>query len=205
VNAKRRRNAAPAGNIEIAPALSFSSYNSTTTPSKTRSLAEGEPAVLFSTLLLFAQKKGPPPEAAAATAGVVIALYCLCIGTLLIFSIGFAIFNLMTLYKALSAVSQHNRDMEPGMIFLLFIPGFSVVWIFFVVLRIASSFQKEFEDRGIRSDGGDYGQTLGIWGVISRLVCFPVGIIVYIVWLFKIRGYTAQLTSKGRGSRDDDE
>jgi hypothetical protein len=160
--------------------------------------------VLFSSFLLFAQQKGPPPEAAGAAVAIVV-LYCVCIATSLIVSISFTIFNLMTLYKALSAVSQHNRDMEPGMIFLLFIPGFSIVWIFFVVLRTCTSLQNEFEDRGIRSDGGDYGQTLGLWAVISRFLCFPVGFIVYIVWLFKIRGYTAQLTGRRRGSRDYDD
>jgi hypothetical protein len=159
--------------------------------------------VLFSTLILFAQKKANPEAEAAA--GIFIALYCLCIAFSVIFGIAMTIFTLMTLWKALWAVLQHNRDMEPGMIFLLFIPGFSAIWIFFIVLRVASSFQKEFEDRGIKSDGGDFGQTFGIWALVAQILCFPVGIVMYIMWLFKIRGYTAQLTGGRRKSVDVDD
>jgi hypothetical protein len=159
--------------------------------------------VLFSTLMLFAQQKGPQGGDAAAGMAVMI-FSCICYALIFAFAIGFMIFHLMTCYKALSAVSPGNRDMEPAMIFLVFIPLFGAIWNFFIVLRLASSLRKEFEDRGIPSDGGDYGQTIGLWGLILNLIgCAPVGIIMFIMWLFKIRGYTAQLTEGRRGSVDD--
>ena len=98
--------------------------------------------------------------------------------------------------------------MEPGQVFLALIPLFGWVWNFFILLRIASSLRNEFEDRDLRSDGGDYGQTLGLWGLIVTYIgCGFIGIIIYIMWLFKIRGYTAQLVEGGgrRRSRDEDE
>jgi len=159
--------------------------------------------VLFATLLLFAQQKGPRGEEAAAGM-MMLVVSCICYALIFALAIGFMIFHLMTCYKALSAVSPHNRDMEPAMIFLLFIPIFGVIWNFFIVLRLASSLRKEFEERNIPSDGGDYGQTMGLWGLILNLIgCAPVGVIMFIMWLFKIRGYTAQLAGRGRGSDDD--
>jgi hypothetical protein len=96
--------------------------------------------------------------------------------------------------------------MEPGMVFLSLIPLFGAIWNFFIVLRIASSLKKEFDDRGLRSDGGDYGQTIGLWGLILNIIgCAPVGLIMIIMWLFKIRGYTAQLAGGGAPRNRDDE
>jgi len=156
-------------------------------------------------MILFAQQKGAKGEAEATAALIVGSTVC-CSIVLSIFTTGLLIYYLVVAYKALNAVSPENRDMEPGMVFLYFIPLFGpLVWNFFIVFRIASSLQKEFDERGIRSDGGDFGQTLGLWTVILTLIsCFPVNVVLAFMWLGKIRGYTAQLTRRRSRSDDDD-
>ena len=53
------------------------------------------------------------------------------------------IFFLLTLYKTLEAISQLNRKMNPGEVWLLFIPLFNFVWLFFVVSKISDSIADE--------------------------------------------------------------
>ncbi|MDO8301736.1 MAG: hypothetical protein Q7T18_00690 [Sedimentisphaerales bacterium] len=65
---------------------------------------------------------------------------------LLVVAVGLAvtIFFILTLQKALNRCSPENRAMQPGMIWLLLIPLFNIVWIFFVVLNMAKSLGAEF-------------------------------------------------------------
>ena len=66
------------------------------------------------------------------------------IGILTIVLIVFAIllvpfiFYLLTLQKALSRCSPGCRAMNPGMVWLMLIPLFHIVWQFFVVLNMPS-------------------------------------------------------------------
>jgi hypothetical protein len=53
------------------------------------------------------------------------------------------IFYLLTLQRALEAVSAENRRMVPGQVWLSLIPLFNFVWMFIVVSRIAESFRAE--------------------------------------------------------------
>ncbi|MEZ6142643.1 MAG: hypothetical protein R3B84_18945 [Zavarzinella sp.] len=50
----------------------------------------------------------------------------------------------ITLYRTLSAVHPDNRTMAPGMVFLVLIPMFHLIWFFFIVLKMSSSLQQEF-------------------------------------------------------------
>lgn len=148
-------------------------------------------------IVLFAQGKG-----GGADGGMVFALLLGCLQ--LVFAglaIALAVYGLITVYRALNAVSPRNRDMEPGMIFLLFIPCFNLIWYILVVLRVASSLRKEFDDRGIREEG-DFGQLLGLLGLVP---C--IGFIFQVMYILKIKAYTEQLTSGGkrRGKLDDED
>jgi Domain of unknown function (DUF4328) len=69
-----------------------------------------------------------------------LALLLLLFGFLLVF-----VFFLIALQKALSAVSEENRKMPPGQVWLLLIPLFNIVWAFIVVTKLADSFSAEFE------------------------------------------------------------
>ncbi|MSQ96439.1 MAG: hypothetical protein EXR98_18055 [Gemmataceae bacterium] len=107
---------------------------------------------------------------------------------------------MFTAHIALSAVAPKNRDMEPAMVFLLLIPCFGLIWWFITVMRVASSLQKEFEDRGLEPDG-DFGMLLGLLMIIPF-----VNIIFMILWNLKISGYIAELTgAAGKSLRSDDE
>jgi len=59
------------------------------------------------------------------------------------------IFYFISLQKALEAVSPEHRMMPPGQVWLSLIPIFNFVWMFFVVNKIAQSFQLECYKLGI--------------------------------------------------------
>jgi hypothetical protein len=66
--------------------------------------------------------------------------------------------------------------MEPGLVWLLLIPVFNLVWIFFVVLKIPESYQSLFYSRG-RTDVGDAGRGLGLAYAICAVVSMGCSII----------------------------
>ena len=61
-----------------------------------------------------------------------------------------AIFYLLTLQKALNRCSPESRAMQPGMVWLLLIPLFNLVWQFFVVINIAKSLVPSFRNEAFR-------------------------------------------------------
>lgn len=158
-------------------------------------------------LILFAQK-GPPPEAAAA-AGLGVMFFFVCMGLyaiIIVAMMGLGIWYLITAFQALNACSPRNRDMEPGMVFLVFIPIFGPIWQFFVVLRVASSLHREYRSRDMRGDG-DFGKTLGLWMLILPFTCVG-GIaspILMIMYIMRVRAFTARLWSSGKSRRRDDD
>jgi hypothetical protein len=125
----------------------------------------------------------------------------------LIVSLVVTIFFILTLQKALNRCSPENRAMQPGMIWLLLIPLFNIVWIFFVVLNMAKSLGAEFLKRGIAAEP-EPGKTLGLAYaivaassiVISWIPCVGslAGIAIVVLWIMywvKIAGYSKQLES----------
>ena len=152
-------------------------------------------------LILFAQNKGLPPDAGAgllAGGGVMIGLVCFAVVINLIM-LSLAIWYLITMYKVFSACSERNRDMSPGMIFLVFvpIPLFGYIWQWFIMLRACSSLQKEYADRGMKGDG-DFGKTKGLVHLLG-VFCAPVGIIGWILYTIQMRKYLAELEGTGGG------
>ena len=153
--------------------------------------------MLFAALVLFAQKP-PPPEAAAAVAGgfLIIWLSVLCVSVVFsILALVLMIMHLITEYKALSLVKPRNRTMEPGMIFLIFIPYFGLVWQFFVVIRLAESLRNEFEDRGWNTEGETFGKGVGLTAsILNVIVCTAlIGLIFVVVHWRQIAAYVRRL------------
>ncbi len=72
--------------------------------------------------------------------------------------------------SALKRVPAEHRRMEPGQVWLLMIPCFSIIWNFFVFARVSESFQSYFNSVG-RTDMGDCGKQLGLWYSISAVGC----------------------------------
>jgi hypothetical protein len=110
-----------------------------------------------------------------------------------------SIFYILTLQKALNRCSPENRQMAPGMVWLLLIPIFNVIWNFFVVLKIAASLGAEFAKRGITSEPAP-GKNIGLaFAILSVLSWVPfVGIAAFVCWIIywvKINGFASQLTA----------
>ena len=114
-------------------------------------------------------------------------------GMLLVFLVVF-IFFFLTLSKALSRCHWRNRTMEPGQVWLNFIPLFHLVWQFITVNRVADSLRNEFYDRGWHRRDEDYGRGLGI----AACALWIVAGLPYIGLLFGIGGSSA---SSFTGSR----
>jgi hypothetical protein len=157
--------------------------------------------------------------------GLALGMICVIVGVVLAVVLVIAIFYLLTLQKALSRVSQRNRLMEPGMVWLMLIPCVNIVWQFMIAVNVPGSLRNEFRDRG-RDDGSDYGKSLAltqaILGIVSGVVSnvldtVPdlkrmglvisgvgslVGFVLFILFWVKIANYSSQLAMDDRGDID---
>ena len=102
------------------------------------------------------------------------------------------VFYCLSLQKALNRCSPECRAMNSGMVWLIFIPLFNIVWQFMVVLNMAKSLAAEFQKRGMAEDPNP-GQTLGMVMCIGNLICGPVGLICWILYWVKIAGYSNKI------------
>jgi hypothetical protein len=113
------------------------------------------------------------------------------------------IFYLLTLQKALNRCSPECRAMNPGMVWLMFIPLFNIVWHFFIVTNMAKSLSCEFQKRGIAEEPKP-GQPIGMimcilaccgiipfLGILCSLGCF----VCWIIYWVKIAGYSSRLAA----------
>ena len=104
------------------------------------------------------------------------------------------IFYILTLQKALNRCSPASRAMSPGLVWLLLIPLFSLVWRFIVVLNMAKSLGAEFQKRGIPEEPTP-GQTMGLIMCVSSLFCGPVYLVFWILYWVKIADYSRKLAA----------
>ena len=104
------------------------------------------------------------------------------------------IFYLLTLQKALTRCSPESRAMNPGMVWLMLIPFFNLVWHFIIVLNMAKSLAAEFGKRGIPEEPNP-GQTLGLVMCVSALICAPVYLVCWIIYWVKIAGYSSRIAA----------
>jgi len=120
-----------------------------------------------------------PAAAHAVMGGVIMVVALIGIAIMLIP----AIFYCLTLQKALNRVSPENRAMQPGMVWLLFIPLFNIVWNFFVVLNMAKSLGAEFKKRNIPADA-----VINWFSGIATLVC-------WIMYWVKVSAFSNKLAA----------
>lgn len=111
------------------------------------------------------------------------------------------IFYILTLQKALNKCSVGSRTMQPGTMWLLLIPVFSLIWSFFVVSGVAHSLGNEFRARNIIAEP-EPAKSLGMamcicaaCGIIPvlGLLTSLVGLVLWIMYWSKIAGYSRQL------------
>jgi hypothetical protein len=119
---------------------------------------------------------------------------------------------LLTLHRALEATSPENRRMNPGLVWLLFIPLFNLFWRFQVVTAIADSFEAEARKRGIPLPdlrptyrvGMPYavlyllGTILSYIPIISIIgsLCGLAGLVVWIIYWVKVAEYKNNLNNQ---------
>ncbi len=121
---------------------------------------------------------------------------------LLTFSFIPMIFYLLTLQNTLSAISQENRRMQPGQVWLTLIPVFGIIWQFIIVNSIADSLKAEFSKRNILNNEIRPGISIGLTycilnccGIIPFLGILTglAGFICWIIYWSKINGFKAKL------------
>ncbi len=112
------------------------------------------------------------------------------------------IFFLVTLQNALNKCAPASRAMGPGLVWLLLIPFFNLIWNFFVVMGTAKSLANEYARRGIPSPEPAPGQPIGLamsicacCGIIPRLgkLAELASLVLWIVYWVKIAEYSRNL------------
>jgi hypothetical protein len=75
--------------------------------------------------------------------------------------------------RALSACSPRHRTLEPGLVWLNFVPVFHLFWKFWTAAQVGNSVRQEFRARGLRTDQA-FGKVAGAIGptiaVLTRVV-----------------------------------
>jgi hypothetical protein len=136
-------------------------------------------------------------QQAAKILGVLGGVFCV----FLVIGLVVMVFYLLTLQKALTRCSEPNRAMAPGMVWLMLIPLFNLVWHFFVVINMAKSLDAEFKQRGIAEEPMP-GKTLGL--AMCILACCSIiplvnyltsvgYLICWIIYWVKIAGYSSKI------------
>lgn len=137
------------------------------------------------------QQDPTPAEAAGILAAV---LGILIVAMVVIFAINVVV--CLLIYLPYKEVPNEHQKMAPGLVFLLLIPLFYIIWNFFVFLQIPESFQSYFASQG-RTDVGDCGRTIGLWcaicGAAAMVPCVnyvagPAALVLFIIFLVKIWG-----------------
>ena len=112
----------------------------------------------------------------------------------LVIGIGILVAIILLLQSVLNKVPPEYREMEPGMIWLLLIPCFNIVWNFFVYPKVSNSLRNYFYSIG-RSDVGDCGAGLGLAfcilsavSIVPYLNCLtsPAALVILIIYFVKI-------------------
>jgi len=106
------------------------------------------------------------------------------------------------LYNAQKAIPPEHRKIEPGLIWLLLIPLFNLIWNFQVFLKVPDSYKSHFDSRG-RADVGDCGRGIGLWYSIAaacsivpcvNYIAAPASLVLLIIFLVKMYGLKAQMS-----------
>jgi hypothetical protein len=121
---------------------------------------------------------------------------------LIVFAISLlpTIFFLLTLHRTFEEVSEENRLMPAGQVWLALIPLFGMIWKFIIVSRLADSLQSEFAKRGLESKEARPGYSIGMAYCILTVCGFipfaTLGALVcWIIYWVNIADYKNKLSS----------
>jgi hypothetical protein len=111
----------------------------------------------------------------------------------------------LLLYNALNAIPPQFRRQEPGLVWLLLIPLFHLVWNFFVFPKIGESYRDFFHSIG-RADVGDGGRGIGLaFSICAACMIVPcvniftglAALVLLIIFLVKIYNLKGQIPTGG--------
>jgi len=122
----------------------------------------------------------------------------------LLIGLGLQFLFLRTLYRCLLCVHPQNRKLAPGLVFLMFIPLFNLVWRFIVVNRLAESLRLEFALRNSVPNELFPGRNTGISYAVASVVSATqipvlapiggiVGLVLWLVYWSKMASYRKTL------------
>ena len=90
-------------------------------------------------------------------------------------------FFLLNLQTTLNRVSDRNRAMPAGYVWLNFIPVFNLGWFIYTVTKVRDSVRAEYASRGWRTEG-DFGYNVGLAAGILAIVSFVIGWVPVLGW-----------------------
>lgn len=137
----------------------------------------------------------------AMTAAGIVGLVFIVLLVTMVISLLPTVFYLLTLQKAFTRCQPKNRAMVPGLVWLMLIPFFSIIWHFFVVINMGESLHREFTERGLEAEpfpGKSMGLAmciLNVCGIIPYLgiIAGLAGFVCWIIYWVKIADYSARL------------
>ena len=139
-------------------------------------------------------------------------------GALFLFLLAINVAVCLFLSSCFKRIPEEHRKLKPGLVWLLMIPCFTIVWNFFVYPALAASYTAAFESQGSNSHG-DCGRTLSLVYcilaaasvVVGFLPCVgsascilsPAALILWILILIKAGSLKSQLSvTQARVYRD---
>ena len=112
-----------------------------------------------------------------------------------------AVFYLLTMQKALTLAGDQYRTLNPGLVWLMFIPLFNIVWHFFVVMHVSKSVKAWGTAHGV--DFGDGGWGIGLTACILHccgiipilgILASLAGLVCIILWWVKVAGFNTTMS-----------
>ncbi|MFH0916193.1 MAG: zinc ribbon domain-containing protein [bacterium] len=87
----------------------------------------------------------------------------------------------LTLQTTLNRVSDRNRAMPAGHVWLNFIPVFYLGWFIYTVVKVRDSVRAEYRSRGWAAEG-DFGYNVGVVAGILSIFSFVLGWVPILGW-----------------------
>lgn len=108
------------------------------------------------------------------TAGLAVATIFGVIGAAFLAALAIYVFVCWVLSGCFKRIPPPHRKLEPGLVWLLLIPCFFLVWNFFVFPRLAQSYRSYFASVG-RTDVGDCGEGIAwAFAICAAVSCLPI-------------------------------
>lgn len=103
--------------------------------------------------------------------------------------------------KCYKAIPAKHRAMEPGMVWLLMIPCFNIIWNFWVYQGLSKSYKAYFDSEGDNTVGDCYAQMALIYCIVNCFRVIPYlgilawlgAVVLLIVYLVKVYDLKAKI------------